>query len=379
MLKRVRLKNFKSQADLDADMGRFTAFTGYNAAGKTTVLQSLVFLKQSLSRNEATFNDYLLRLGDFRETVFEHDDRLEMEVEAVLDHAGAEVSYRVSVGADGVAERFSIDGALAWFWDARNPRSMEPGGRIFLAQAANGYGGGTYVESGLPAGEVVTHQKFVTDWFESMLYLSSARGFTKYNYPLMAGKPQPEEVAKRTGDGTLLEEWLSNLIMYRINEANRYPALRPQLDVMRERLSRVGVSLNPYVMDGPSVVIDLAEGDLWVSAVNSGYGINQLVSFVALGTLLPEGSLVMVEEPEIHLHPRMQRIVCGILAEIADEGKQVVITTHSDHFLRTLSKRMESGLISPENLRVYHFEKRGRQATCSTVDVANEPLLANLF
>ena len=80
MLTKVRLKNFKSQVDLAVDLGRFTAFTGYNAAGKTTVLQSLVFLKQSLSRNEATFNDYLLRLGDFGEAFFDHDEDRDIEV-----------------------------------------------------------------------------------------------------------------------------------------------------------------------------------------------------------------------------------------------------------------------------------------------------------
>lgn len=379
MLKRVRLKNFKSQTDLNVEMENFTAFTGYNAAGKTTVLQSLVLMKQSLSRNEITFNDYLLRLGDFRETVFGHDEQQSMEIEAILDRQGAELSYRIQMDASGIAETFSLNGSPAWSWDARNPRSMEPGGRLFLPQAANGYGGGVYANEEFSTEEIVQHQRFLIDWFESMLYLSSARGFTKFNYPLMAGKPKPEEVAKRTGDGTLLEEWLSNLIMYRINEANRYPALRPQLDVMRERLSRVGVDINPYVMDGPSVVIDLAEGDLWISAVNSGYGINQLVSFVALGTLLPQGSLIMIEEPEIHLHPKMQRIVCEILAEIADEGKQVVITTHSEHFLKTLAKRVDAGLLPNNSLRVYHFEKCDRRAVCSTVDVTNDSLLESLF
>ena len=256
---------------------------------------------------------------------------------------------------------------------------MEPGGRLFLSQAASGYGGGSYHECSLEVADVIGHQRFVADWFESMLYLSSSRGFTKYSYPLMAGQPEPEEVSRRAGDASLLEEWLSNLIMYRINEANRYPNLRSQLDVMRERLSRIGVDINPYVMNGPSVVIDLCEGDMWVSAVNSGYGINQSVSFIALGTLLPEGTLIMIEEPEIHLHPKMQRIVCEILAEIADEGKQVVITTHSEHFLKTLAKRIGEGKLSDQNLKVYHFEKRDRIAHMDTVDVTDEALIDELF
>lgn len=379
MLKKIHLTNFKSQANLEVEIEQFTAFTGYNAAGKTTVLQSLVFLKQSLSRKEVTFNDYLLRLGDFREVVFEHDERNTIGIVVTFEHDGKEIAYAVTVGKAGATEDFYVNGAKAWTWNAQSPLSMEPNGRLFLAQAAKGYGGGSYLECSCPTDEIIECQRFVIEWFDNMLYLSSSRGFTKYSYPLMAGQPETEEVARRAGDASLLEEWLSNLIMYRINEAQRYPNMREQLDSMRERLSRVGVDINPYVMNGPSVVIDLCEGDMWVSAVNSGYGINQLVSFVALGTLLPKGTLIMIEEPEIHLHPKMQRIVCEILAEIADEGKQVVITTHSEHFLKTLAKRIDEGKLSKHNLRVYHFEKIDRIARMSTIDVADDNLLSELF
>lgn len=379
MLTRVCLENFKSQTSLDVAITDFTAFTGYNAAGKTTVLQSLVFLKQSLSRKEITFNDYLLRLGDFREVVYGHDDNLTISVEVHLDHDGTDLAYKVTYGKTGATETFSIGGTAVWEWDARSSYSMEPSGRLFLPQAAGGYGGGTVISDAYDAMTIMMQQKYVVEWFDSLLYLSSSRGFTKYAYPLMAGQPEPEEVARRAGDATLLEEWLANLIMYKMNEANRYPDMRPQLDVMRERLGRVGVDINTYIMNGPSVVIDLCEDGMWVAAVNSGYGLNQLVSFVALGSLLPVGSMIMIEEPEIHLHPKMQRIICDILVDIAQDGKQVVITTHSEHFLKTLAKRIEAGNLKPEDLVVYHFEKKDAKAQMDVVDVLDAARIEELF
>lgn len=381
MLTKVALKNFKSQEDTSIEVGKFNVLTGYNAAGKTTMLQALVFLKQSLSRKEITYNDYLLRLGDFREVIFRHDVRSTFSIEVTLESDGAEFSYQVDVAQAATREEFKMDGAIIWMWDSSDSYSMEPAGRLFLPQVAGGYGGGTFLtDDGQLVAKAVDKMRYLNEWFEGMLYLSSSRGFTKYAYPLLAGQPEPEEVAKRAGDASLLEEWLSNLIMYRINEAQRYPAMRDQLDVMRERLSRVGVDINPYVMNGPSVVIDLAEGDMWVSAVNSGYGINQLVSFVALGTLMPEGTMVMIEEPEIHLHPKMQRIVCDILAEIADEGKQVIITTHSEHFLKTLAKRINEGKLSEDDLKAYHFEKSAeRNAEGRVISVTDEEEISRLF
>ena len=87
----------------------------------------------------------------------------------------------------------------------------------------------------------------------------------------------------------------------------------------------------------------------------------------------------MIEEPEIHLHPKMQRIVCDILAEIATENKQVVITTHSEHFLETLAKRIAEGALNADKLSVYHFEKHDRVAIMNTVDVTNKNLIDELF
>ncbi|UWG97788.1 AAA family ATPase [Dehalobacter sp. DCM] len=380
MLKGIQLENFKAHKNTRLEFSKFNVLTGYNSAGKTSVLQSLVFLKQSLSRKEIVYNDYLLKLGDFREIVQTHDTSLPVGINVILQEETDMLGYNVKLTEDGTAEDFFVNGDRAWWWDSKAPHVMEPSGRLFLQQAASGFGGGEYSNFEPAYRQTVgAYQKKVAEWFENMLYLSSNRGFTKYSYPLLAGSPSPDEVAKRAGDPSLLEEWLSNLILYRINEAKRYPAMRKQLDLMTERLSRLGVNINPYVMGGPSVVIDLTENDMWISAVNSGYGINQLVSSITLGTLLPAGTLVMIEEPEIHLHPAMQRIVCEIFADIANEGKQVMITSHSDHFLQTLRKLVLKGSLAEDDVKVYHFAKDGRETKPREIGITQEDALREIF
>lgn len=380
MLKGIQLENFKAHKNTSLDFAKFNVLTGYNSAGKTSVLQALVLLKQSLNRKEIVYNDYLLKLGDFREIVQTHDTSLPIRIKVALQDGNDTVDYNVEIMANGTAEDFFVNGDRAWWWDSKAPHAMEPAGRLFLQQTASGYGGGEYKSSDPSYRQQIGgFQKSAAEWFENMLYLSSSRGFTKYSYPLLAGAPSPDEVAKRAGDPSLLEEWLSNLILYRINEAKRYPALRLQLDLMSERLSRLGVNINPYVLGGPSVVIDLSENDMWVSAVNSGYGINQLVSSITLGTLLPAGTLIMIEEPEIHLHPAMQRIVCEILADIANEGKQVVITSHSDHFLQTLRQLVLKGNMASEDVKVYHFAKDGRETKPREIGITQEDALKEIF
>ena len=52
MLQRVHLENFKALKNLDLDLAKVTVLTGFNSTGKTSVIQSLAFIKQSLQRKE---------------------------------------------------------------------------------------------------------------------------------------------------------------------------------------------------------------------------------------------------------------------------------------------------------------------------------------
>lgn len=377
MLKHAHLENFKALKNLDLDFANMTVLTGFNSAGKTSVIQSLAFIKQSLQRKEISYNDYLLRLGDYREIVFGHDAMLPIHIDVTLGDGLRDMTYGLETTPAGVEESFRRNGEQVWAWDSKREGVIEASGRLFFPLAAGGYGGGAYLTDNIPA--AAADQKAMMKWFEDALYLSSNRGFTRYNYPLLAGNPTVEDISNRTGDASALEEWLSNLIMYRLNEAKRFPEMQERLDVMAKRLLALGVEVSPYVTSGPSIVIDLIENGMWISAVNSGYGVNQSVATVVLGSLSEKDSLIMVEEPETHLHPRYQRKMAEILLDMAQEGKQVLITSHSDHILQTLSNLAQENDLTENDVRVYHFEKDGRETQAEPVDIFDKQALTRLF
>ncbi|MEI3230431.1 MAG: AAA family ATPase [Gordonibacter pamelaeae] len=99
---------------------------------------------------------------------------------------------------------------------------------------------------------------------------------------------------------------------------------------------------------------------------------------MVLGSLSEPGSLVMIEEPETHLHPRFQRAMAKILADFTKEGKRVLITSHSDHVLQELRKLVERDG-AEEDVKVYHFAKEDRITRASEIDVTDEAALRELF
>ena len=73
----------------------------------------------------------------------------------------------------------------------------------------------------------------------------------------------------------------------------------------------------------------------------------------------------MIEEPEIHLHPKAQADLAEVLAEEARAGdKQVIMTTHSEHILNRLLTLVAEGTLPLEDLAIYAFEKDD-QGVCS--------------
>jgi predicted ATPase len=102
-----------------------------------------------------------------------------------------------------------------------------------------------------------------------------------------------------------------------------------------------------------------------VNIVAEGFGTNALVLLFWQLASAAEGATVMMEEPEVHLHPRAQAELASVLVEVAKaEDKQVIMTTHSEHILSRLLTLVAEKTISLDELAIYAFEK-DKQGICT--------------
>ena len=119
------------------------------------------------------------------------------------------------------------------------------------------------------------------------------------------------------------------------------------------------------------VMLETAGGGTDVSIPDVGFGVSQLLPLVVEGLRHRNGRLLVFEQPEIHLHPRMQAELADFLICLALAGRRVVVETHSDHLLTRLRRRVAE---DPSNrigelLSVYFAQQREGASEFSKIPV----------
>jgi predicted ATPase len=100
--------------------------------------------------------------------------------------------------------------------------------------------------------------------------------------------------------------------------------------------------------------------------VNVGFGIHYVLPLVvALLTADPNGILI-VENPESHLHPRGQSRMANLIARVAGQGTQVICESHSDHIINGIRIAVKEKVIKSSDLAVIYFDKDEDQITYTT-------------
>ncbi|MBD2346192.1 AAA family ATPase [Anabaena subtropica] len=92
-----------------------------------------------------------------------------------------------------------------------------------------------------------------------------------------------------------------------------------------------------------------------VSIADVGFGVSQTLPVLVALLVAEPGQLVYIEQPEIHLHPRAQVAMAEILANAAKRGVKVVVETHSDRLILAIQSLVAEGNLSPDLVKLHWF------------------------
>ena len=91
---------------------------------------------------------------------------------------------------------------------------------------------------------------------------------------------------------------------------------------------------------------------------HTGFGITQVLPIVVASLFASPDSLLLIENPEVHLHPAGQATMGEFLAEVAAAGVQVVLETHSDHVLNGVRRAVKRGVLPAPDAALHFFRSR---------------------
>lgn len=127
------------------------------------------------------------------------------------------------------------------------------------------------------------------------------------------------------------------------------------------------------------VLVKTHSGASEVKIADVGFGVSQVLPALVEAFYCPPNSVVWMEQPEIHLHPQIQAELADVFISAVkarengrDRNVQMIVESHSEHFLNRLQRRIAEGELAPEDVAIYFCKRSG-----AAVDI--EPLQVNLF
>ncbi len=334
MLRKIKLSNFKCFKNLDLDCAPLMLLCGLNGMGKSTVIQALLLLRQSfqsgdLSAGRLVLGGELADLGTGKDVLFEGADNDVVEFELQCDEI--QTPWELSFGYSTTTDQLSAE--------------TDP--------------------SQQPASFVPTKWHRIPPFAKTLIYIEAGRLGPEKSYPL-------SETSARRGDlGTTGEYALNYLHAYQdklLPENDpRCPTQQSRRlhDVANEwlRIVTPGVHLQIEAVRAADVLIPGFSfdrpGDIRTQAyraTNVGFGLSYTLPII-LALLADRGTLCLIENPEAHLHPRGQTKLAELAARASLAGVQVVVETHSDHFMDGVRIAVREGLIQPEQTAFHYFER----------------------
>ncbi len=357
MLNKLDVHNFRSIERAEVAFAPITIFFGPTSAGKSTLFYAMLILRNFiLNPNQASdglFNFGFQNLGGFEACVFNHALSTPVFVRAHFGRRSYGVFLRKN-DADIV--------------ESSDVTSL--GLKVPVPYGANQSGSFPFVEK---------DEEFVVNWngFAATVVAKSGSAEAQarasslaelLNHPVESIKrtdicPHRRGFFKPSYSPTPLsptptsEDEVATLI---INDQNAAPRISINTVEIFDRDFRTFTP--PGTATTYLQTTEQRGARIPGLLVNDGFGVNQVVYMLAK-IHRQETETILIEEPEIHLHPTVIRKFARVLAYLATvEKKQLVFTTHSEQFLLSILACVKERLLKPDEVRCYHVHREGKSS-----------------
>ncbi len=338
MLTRLDLHFFKCFELLRLPLAPLTLLTGLNASGKSSVLQALVLLHQTMREHEwstrLVLNGASVRLGTMPDVVDEVSGRRSFEI-GLEDNENA---YHWVFEGDRQDMSMEVQGVSVNGRAIERPQELHyllpPDVQESVAPLTRQLRGLTYITA-----ERIAPQEAYALEDPHVVSVVGARGEHAVSV-LHWGRDElvPSELVLPEGPRTRLRQ-----------VEQRMQTLFPgcQLDLLQ-------------VQQTNTVTLGLRTSNAtdYHSPIHTGFGLTQVLPVVVAALSATKGDVILIENPEVHLHPAGQALMGQFMADVARAGIQVLVETHSDHVLNGVRRAVKDNRLTAEQVAIHFFRSR---------------------
>jgi predicted ATPase len=350
---RIAVEGFKSISKKQSiDIAPLTILAGANSSGKSSIMQPLLMLKQTL---ESTFDPGPLWIGGPNVKFTSTDQFLSkngsqatnLTIEIATKHEEFCITFQKdATGIQIVRQRTGTKAGSVTLRPNMRPKEIADRlglpnadwhvarNRFFLLVRGAGVASVEFTEREEPR-------------IRGAIHVPGLRGSPSRTYPVTAvGTNFP---------GTF-DYYVASVIAHWQSKQSK------DLDALNDDLRRLGLAnrVSAHRLNEAEIELQVTLSgrlDDIVSIVDVGFGVSQTLPVLTALLAANESELVYLEEPEIHLHPRAQVKLADILADAAKRGVRVVAETHSTLLLTAIQTLVAKGELKPELVKFHWFQR----------------------
>jgi len=339
---KVEIENFKSLKNIKLNLGDLTLITGVNSSGKSSFIQTLLLLKQNESVSnidELKLKGEYIKVDDIKNILYQEfipKSTYEIDKKKI-----EEATIRIKLIGNKISSELALD---------------------IIKETKEAYKSTLHINDNK---STYNFQKKMNLFADNFQFLDTNRIAPQNIYEMST-----EHL--KNGLLGLKGEYTAHYLNKNKNNKINISALKHSKAITNRLIENVSlwlseisngieISTNIYPELGKvSLLYSYSYGEKRTNSytpLNVGFGITFVLPIIVAILKAKEGDLLIIENPESHLHPAGQSKIAELCAIASANGVQIIVETHSDHFLNGIRVATKKGLLTPEQSNIYYFRK----------------------